>query len=100
MKKLFLLTISLAVFTACSDIELVTDKDKSFSIVQHTNKVRVYDYDELVLETVCSKRVKIDTHDNTTYVKISNSSDIFDWTEVYQYELADHQYVFKKIRCE
>lgn len=100
MKKLTILILAILFLSACSDIEVVTDKEKSFSIVQHTNKVQVYDYDELVFETACSKHVKIDTYNNTTYVKASNSLNIFDWTDVHQYELADHQYVFKKVRCE
>lgn len=100
MKKLTIMILFAVFFIACSDIEVVTDKEKSFSIIQHTNKIQVYDYDELVFETACAKRVKIDTYNNTTYVKVSNGSNIFDWTEVHQYELADHQYMFKKVRCE
>jgi len=100
MKKVFFFAIMVIALTACSDIELVTDKDKSFSIVQHTNKVQVYDYDELVFQSDCSKRVKIETLDNTTYVKLSNRFEVLTWSEVYQFELSGHQYTFKKVRCE
>lgn len=100
MKRLFLLALSVALLNACSDIELVTDKDKSFSVVQHTNKVQVYDYDELVFQSDCSKRVKIETFDNTTYIKLSNGSEVFTWSEVHQFELSGHQYMFKKVRCD
>lgn len=100
MKKLSFLIFSIAILTACSDIEIITGKSTLISVVQHTNKIQVYDYNELVFETTCSKRVKIDTYNNTTYVKVSNEDNVFDWTEVHQYELADHQYVFKKVRCE
>lgn len=100
MKKVFLFLFLASLFVACSDIELITDKDKSFSVVQHTNKVLVFDYDELVFQTDCFKRVKIETFDNTTYVKLSNSFEVFTWSEVHQFELSGHQYMFKKVRCE
>lgn len=99
MKKVFLFAI-IAVLTACSDIELVTDKDKSFSVVQHTNKVQVYDYDELVFQSDCAKRIKVETFDNTTYVKLTDGFDVFTWSNVHQFELSGHQYTFKKVRCE
>ena len=99
MKKTFFFLALATMLVACSDIELVTAQDKSFSVVQHTNKVQVFDYDELVFQSDCSKRVKIETFDNTTYVKLSNGYAVFTWSEVHQFELSGHQYVFKKVRC-
>ncbi len=99
MRKIVLIAI-LAILSACSEVEVITDNTSAISVKRHTSKVQVFDHDSLVFQTECWARAYIDTYEHNVYVKLSDDLSMFAWPEVYQFELAGHQYAFKKVRCD
>lgn len=95
----FILALTL-LLAACSDFEIVTDQNSTVGVVRHLNKAQVYDHDILVFETECWAKVYIDTNNDNVFIKLSDDLSMITWPEIHQYELAGHQYSFKKVRCD